>query len=112
MPLPRAAFLRPHRLPGQERLQINLDVHYGGVQIIYPLSTAEASALEAAGTAAEQLAALDKRLDSLMATVRLQYLVAREGSWGAVSEWEQVLSLGVSPACLGRSGLCTATRPS
>ena len=29
-----------------------------------------------------------------MAVVRLQYLVAREGGWGAQAEWGETLSLG------------------
>lgn len=41
-----------------------------------------------------RLQALDARLDGLMAVVRLQYLVAREGGWGAQAEWGETLSLG------------------
>ena len=41
--------------------------------------------------------ALDSRLDGLMAVVRLQYLVSREGGWGAQAEWGETLSLGEIP---------------
>ena len=41
-----------------------------------------------------RLQALDASLDGLMAVVRLQYLVAREGGWGAQAEWGETLSLG------------------
>ena len=41
--------------------------------------------------------ALDSRLDGLMLVVRLQYLVAREGGWGAQAEWGETLSLGTHP---------------
>ena len=41
--------------------------------------------------------ALDSRLDGLMLVVRLQYLVAREGGWGAQAEWGETLSLGTPP---------------
>lgn len=37
---------------------------------------------------------MDERLDDLMKVVRLQYLVDREGGWGAVTEWGETLSLG------------------
>lgn len=43
---------------------------------------------------AERLALLDQRLGHLMEVVRLGYLVEREGGWGAVQEWGEVLSLG------------------
>lgn len=48
----------------------------------------------------QRAAALDARLDALMAVVRLQYLIAREGGWGAVKEWGEVLSLGESHLAL------------
>ncbi|KAK9820297.1 hypothetical protein WJX72_008694 [[Myrmecia] bisecta] len=63
-------------------------------QVIYPLSTAEAVAAEGRETEAEGLAALDASLDELMAVVRLQYLIEREGGWAATTEWGETLSLG------------------
>ncbi|EIE25187.1 hypothetical protein COCSUDRAFT_65142 [Coccomyxa subellipsoidea C-169] len=64
-------------------------------QVVYPLSVAEAVAMEGEGSdAIEAAAILDARLDALMGVVRLQYLVAREGGWGAVAEWGETLSLG------------------
>ena len=42
------------------------------------------------------LAELDERLDGLMEVVRLSYLIKREGGWGAVCEWGETLSLGLS----------------
>ncbi|CAL8461843.1 g1374 [Coccomyxa elongata] len=64
-------------------------------QVIYPLSVAEAVALEGEGSdELEAAAILDARLDALMVVVRLQYLIEREGGWGATAEWGEVLSLG------------------
>lgn len=64
-------------------------------QVIYPLSVAEAVALEGEGSdELEAAAILDARLDALMGVVRLQYLIEREGGWGATAEWGEVLSLG------------------
>ena len=41
-----------------------------------------------------------------MLVVRLQYLVAREGGWGAQAEWGETLSLGGLPPLLTQdSGL-------
>ena len=62
--------------------------------MIYPLSVAEATASLLGDSPAERLAALDARLDALAAVVRLGYLIAREGGWGAVAEWGESLSLG------------------
>lgn len=69
-------------------------------QVIYPLSVAEAVAREDGTNEVQRAAALDARLDALMAVVRLQYLIAREGGWGAVKEWGEVLSLGESHLAL------------
>lgn len=71
---------------------------WGCAQVIYPLGVAEAAASLPGGSPAERVAALDARLDGLAAVVRLGYLVAREGGWGAVAEWGESLSLG---ACFG-----------
>ncbi len=68
--------------------------------MIYPLSVPEAAALESGADEAKKAGALDLRLDELMGVVRLQYLVTREGGWGAVREWGEVLSLG-EPPCPG-----------
>lgn len=82
-------------------------------QVIYPLSVAEAVAMEGEGSnAAEAAAVLDARLDALMGVVRLQYLVAREGGWGATAEWGEVLSLGMHHRSGGLKQLITLrTRP-
>ena len=64
------------------------------MQVIYPLTIDAAAAREDAADSAARLQALDSRLDGLMAVVRLQYLVAREGGWGAQAEWGETLSLG------------------
>lgn len=78
-------------------------------QIIYPLSREDAVAkleLESGGEirAADvhagsgppdaSLAALDRRLRSILEDVRLVYLLDREGSWDAAANWEDMLSLG------------------
>ncbi|KAK9846568.1 hypothetical protein WJX81_006713 [Elliptochloris bilobata] len=63
-------------------------------QVIYPLSVAEATASLLGDSPAERLAALDARLDGLAGIVRLGYLIAREGGWGAIAEWGESLSLG------------------
>ncbi len=56
---------------------------------------AEAVAHEGEGSdELEAAAILDARLDALMDVVRLQYLIEREGGWGATAEWGEVLSLG------------------
>ena len=69
-------------------------------QVIYPLSVPEAVALEGEGSdELEAAAVLDARLDALMGVVRLQYLIEREGGWGATAEWGEVLSLGALSAC-------------
>ena len=49
-----------------------------------------------------RLAALDARLDALAAVVRLGYLIAREGGWGAVAEWGESLSLGAPAGVLNQ----------
>jgi len=64
------------------------------MQVIYPLTIDAAAAREDAADSAARLQALDSRLDGLMAVVRLQYLVTREGGWGAQAEWGETLSLG------------------
>lgn len=88
---------------------------WGCAQVIYPLGVAEAAAGLLGGSPAERVAALDARLDGLAAVVRLGYLVAREGGWGAVAEWGESLSLGAlfgpalppaPTACLSAPGLC------
>ncbi|CAL5222677.1 g5077 [Coccomyxa viridis] len=63
-------------------------------QVIYPLTIEAAAARESAADSAARMQALDSRLDGLMLVVRLQYLVAREGGWGAQAEWGETLSLG------------------
>jgi hypothetical protein len=78
-------------------LSVRMQVGEGFVcstQVIYPMSIADAVALEEGTDLIEKAAALDKHLDELMGVVRLQYLVSREGGWGAVREWGEVLSLG------------------
>ncbi len=80
------------------KLFISLNVISWPAQVVYPLSVAEAVAMEGEGSdAIEAAAILDARLDALMGVVRLQYLVAREGGWGAVAEWGETLSLGAPP---------------
>lgn len=66
------------------------------LQVIYPLSTADAIAKEGLGEELTQpsLKALESRLDGLMEAVRLSYLVTREGGWDATTEWGETLSLG------------------
>ena len=61
-------------------------------QVIYPLTTAHAR--QRFGSFERPPAALDAALDALMETVRLSYLIEREGGWDAVKEWGEVLSLG------------------
>ena len=56
-----------------------------------------AAARESAADSTARMQALDSRLDGLMAVVRLQYLVSREGGWGAQAEWGETLSLGDTP---------------
>ena len=43
---------------------------------------------------AMQVPELVERMDEIMAAVKLQYLVKREGGWNATRRWEDVLSLG------------------
>ena len=62
--------------------------------MIYPLTVEAAAARESPADSAARLQALDSRLDGLMAVVRLQYLVSREGGWDAQAEWGETLSLG------------------
>jgi len=66
------------------------------LQVIYPLSTADAIAKEGLGEelTPPSLKALEQRLDELMEAVRLSYLVTREGGWDATTEWGETLSLG------------------
>ncbi len=66
-------------------------------QVIYPLTIEAAAARESATDSSARMQALDSRLDGLMMVVRLQYLVAREGGWGAQAEWGETLSLGAPP---------------
>ena len=66
-------------------------------QVIYPLTVEAAAARESAADSTARVQALDSRLDGLMAVVRLQYLVSREGGWGAQAEWGETLSLGKLP---------------
>lgn len=61
-------------------------------QVIYPLTVAHAKQLF--GEESDPGGALDRALDELMAVVRLQYLVKREGGWDAMGEWGEMLSLG------------------
>ncbi|DBA67674.1 TPA: hypothetical protein ACH3X2_001266 [Trebouxia sp. C0005] len=65
-------------------------------QVIYPLSTADAVAKEGLGEELTESSrkALETRLDELMESVRLSYLVTREGGWDANTEWGETLSLG------------------
>lgn len=72
------------------------------MQVIYPLSVKEAAAMEEGSTPDQRWAALDRRLDGLMAAVRLAYLVKREGGWSATASWGDTLSLGEHSACCGR----------
>ena len=66
------------------------------MQVIYPLSTADAIAKLGLGdeVTEDSRKALEHALDELMEAVRLSYLVTREGGWGAVTEWGETLSLG------------------
>ena len=64
------------------------------VQVIYPLSAAEASSGNDGFTLYERVQALDKSLDELMGMVRLKYLVDRQGGWDSTAEWGDTLSLG------------------
>jgi ABC-type uncharacterized transport system fused permease/ATPase subunit len=57
-------------------------------QLIYPLSVLEAQKRRGS------LEALDAELKDLMRTVRLHYLLEREGGLGAKNEWGEVMSLG------------------
>lgn len=66
----------------------------GLLQVIYPLSTAEAAQEEEGKSEGDRLQALDQRLDALMGVVRLSYLVSREGGWTANASWGDTLSLG------------------
>ncbi len=66
----------------------------GCLQVIYPQNVGEAAAAMDNGDAAAGQKALDDHLLSLMQTVRLEYLLDREGGWKAVSEWGETLSLG------------------
>ena len=54
----------------------------------------EAAAKEKAGSHAGNMKALEARLEGIMATVRLSYLVKREGGWDATASWGDTLSLG------------------
>ena len=67
------------------------------VQVIYPLSIADAVVKEGLGSEVTDSSrqALDQRLDELMEAVRLSYLVRREGGWGVTLEWGETLSLGM-----------------
>ena len=40
------------------------------------------------------MAALDRRLHSILESVRLVYLLDRQGGWDATAKWEDMLSLG------------------
>ena len=42
------------------------------------------------------MAALDAKLDALMATVRLAYLAPREGGWDKAIEWGEVSTRGAA----------------
>ena len=66
------------------------------MQVIYPLSIADAVAKEGLGSDVTDASrqALDQRLNQLMEAVRLSYLVTREGGWGVNLEWGETLSLG------------------
>lgn len=63
-------------------------------QVIYPQNVAEAAAAMDNGDAAAGQKALEAHLLHLMQTVRLDYLLDRDGGWGAISEWGETLSLG------------------
>lgn len=63
-------------------------------QIIYPLSLEAAAATEEGNSAEQRRQVLDSKLDALMGTVRLRYLLQRQGGWDSSVEWGDVLSLG------------------
>ena len=80
------------------------------MQVIYPLSTADAIAKEGLGSEVTEASrqALEQHLDQLMEAVRLSYLVTREGGWGANLEWGETLSLGMlAPASASSTGCKT-----
>ena len=54
----------------------------------------EAAAAQGKGSQKANFEALEARLDALMKTVRLSYLIQREGGWDAVASWGDTLSLG------------------
>lgn len=64
------------------------------LQVIYPLTVAEAAGKEEGGNTEEGKQALERHLDQLMEAVRLSYLVKREGGWDSITEWGETLSLG------------------
>ncbi|XP_061949606.1 ABC transporter D family member 1-like [Populus nigra] len=68
-------------------------------QIIYPLSHDEAEVMtlklsEKGMQSTEMTNILDTRLKNILENVRLNYLLEREGGWGANMNWEDTLSLG------------------
>eukprot|EP00249_Psilotum_nudum_P023443 c28874_g1_i1 orf=721-4785(+) len=66
-------------------------------QIIYPLTLDEATASigeTEKGNGDKALHLLDLRLQSTLESVRLVYLLEREGGWDATANWEDMLSLG------------------